>query len=51
LPSVTLHCREKGEDYSTALNEAFLALTRQINKYKDKLVRERRRTERRAPRP
>ncbi len=51
LPSVTLHCREKGADYGAAFNEAFLALVRQLNRHKDKLNREKRRTERRVSRP
>lgn len=51
LPLATLHCREKGEDYATALNEAFLAISRQITRHKDKMNREKRRTERRVPRP
>lgn len=46
LPTVALHCREKGIDSLTALNSSFLALTRQIEKHKAKLTREKRRQER-----
>lgn len=44
LPTIALHCRERGQDYSSALNLAFLDLTRQIEKHKDKLGREKRRS-------
>jgi ribosomal subunit interface protein len=43
LPSVALHCRERGKDYAAAINAAFLDLMRQIEKYKEKLIREKRR--------
>jgi len=43
LPSVTLHCRERGSDYALALNLAFLDIARQIEKHTDKLNREKRR--------
>ena len=51
LPSVTLHARERAEEYGMAFNRAFLDLIRQLAKYKDKRVRERRRTSRALPRP
>ena len=44
LPSLTLHCRERGEDYALAMNLAFVDMARQIEKHKDKLGRERRRS-------
>jgi len=43
LPSVVLHCRERGTDYASALNTAFLDMARQIEKHKEKLIREKRR--------
>ena len=43
LPSIVLHCRERGIDYASALNTAFLDMTRQIEKHKEKLIREKRR--------
>jgi ribosomal subunit interface protein len=43
LPSVVLHCRERGTDYATAFNAAFLDMSRQIEKHKEKLIREKRR--------
>lgn len=43
LPAVALHCRERGEDSAAALNAAFLDMTRQIKKQKDKMSREKRR--------
>ena len=43
LPTVALHCRERGSDYSSALNNAFLDMGRQIEKHKEKLIREKRR--------
>ncbi|MFH0876815.1 MAG: HPF/RaiA family ribosome-associated protein, partial [Candidatus Omnitrophota bacterium] len=46
LPTVVLHCREKGIDSLAAMNSSFLALTRQIEKHKAKLTREKRRKER-----
>lgn len=46
LPTLALHCREKGADYATALNFAFLDITRQVEKHIDKLNREKRRKER-----
>lgn len=46
LPSVTLHCRERGGDFTSALNSAFLDIARQIEKYKDKINREKRRKSR-----
>ena len=46
LPSAALHCRERAEDYVTALNKVFLSLARQIDKHKEKLGKEKRRKER-----
>jgi ribosomal subunit interface protein len=46
LPSAALHCRERAEDYVTALNKVFLSLVRQIDKHKEKLSKEKRRKER-----
>lgn len=46
LPTTTLHCRETGGDYSSAMNAAFLDISRQIEKHKAKLTREKRRKER-----
>jgi len=46
LPSVAIHCRERGQDHVAALNAAFLDLARQIEKHKSKLTREKRRRER-----
>ena len=43
LPSAVLHCRERGTDYASALNTAFLDMMRQIEKHKEKLIREKRR--------
>lgn len=43
LPSVALHCRERGSDFSSAINAAFLDLSRQIEKHKSKLTKEKRR--------
>ena len=43
LPSATLHCRERREDYASAMNLAFLDMARQIEKHKNKLNREKRR--------
>ena len=51
LPSATLHVRECAEEYGTAFNEAFLDLARQLRKYKDKRIREKRRTARTLSRP
>ena len=48
LPSGTLHCRERGENFVSALNAAFLDLARQIEKHKDKLISEKRRRVRQA---
>ena len=46
FPTVALHCRERGTDFSSAINAAFLDLGRQIEKHKAKLTREKRRRER-----
>ncbi len=43
LPAAAMHCRERGEDFTAAINAAFLDLTRQIKKQKDKMGREKRR--------
>jgi ribosomal subunit interface protein len=43
LPTIALHCREAGEDFSSAINLAFLDMGRQIEKHKSKLIREKRR--------
>ena len=43
LPTIALHCRERGLDYASALNLAFLDITRQFEKHKDKLSKEKRR--------
>ena len=32
LPTTALHCRERGQDYASALNLAFLDIARQIDK-------------------
>ena len=44
LPTMALHCREKGDDYAFALNLAFQDIIRQIEKHVDKLNREKRRS-------
>ncbi|PIY82396.1 MAG: hypothetical protein COY78_06890 [Candidatus Omnitrophica bacterium CG_4_10_14_0_8_um_filter_44_12] len=44
LPSATLHCRERAGVYALALNLAFLDIARQLEKHKDKLSREKRRS-------
>ena len=46
LPTVVLHCRERGDDFLKALNLSFLVLGRQIEKHKAKITREKRRKER-----
>ncbi len=46
LPTVALHCREKGTDFALALSFAFQDITRQIEKHIDKLNREKRRLSR-----
>lgn len=43
LPAATMHCRERGEDFTAAINAAFLDLARQIRKHNEKLGREKRR--------
>ncbi|MFA5038920.1 MAG: ribosome-associated translation inhibitor RaiA [Candidatus Omnitrophota bacterium] len=43
LPSGAIHCRERGMDYSSAINAAFLDLSRQIEKHKAKMTKEKRR--------
>jgi ribosome-associated translation inhibitor RaiA len=43
LPTVTLHCRDTGFDYESAMNGAFLGLIRQVEKHTDKLNTEKRR--------
>ena len=43
LPTMTLHCREAGEDFTAAMNSAFLGLIRQVEKHTDKLTKEKRR--------
>ncbi len=43
LPTLALHCREKGTDYAMAINFAFQDITRQLEKHIDKLNREKRR--------
>lgn len=43
LPTIALHCREAGGDYSQAINLAFSDIARQIKKHKAKLIREKRR--------
>ena len=43
LPTMALHCREKGDDFALALNLAFQDIIRQIEKHVDKLNREKRR--------
>lgn len=44
LPSIVLHCREKGRDYSGAMSEAILDIVRQLEKHKAKINREKRRS-------
>ncbi len=46
LPTVALHCRERGEDFALALNFAFTDIIRQLEKHTDKLNTEKRRRER-----
>jgi ribosome-associated translation inhibitor RaiA len=46
LPIATLHARESAFESVASLSQAFLDLTRQIEKHKDKLTREKRRRER-----
>ena len=43
LPATTLHCREAGGDFEAAMHSAFLWLVRQVEKYTDKLFKEKRR--------
>jgi len=51
LPTATMHARERAVDYGAAFTEAFLVLSRQLAKYKDKSTREKRRTTRHTPKP
>ncbi|HAJ57378.1 MAG TPA: hypothetical protein DCL35_06375 [Candidatus Omnitrophica bacterium] len=43
LPTLALHCREKGEDFVTAMNASFQDIIRQLEKHVDKMNREKRR--------
>jgi len=51
LPSATLHARECAAEYGVAFSKVFLDLVRQLKKYKDKRIREKRRTARTLSRP